>query len=131
LLQADRVDYTNFFRVLGNFATDTEHDGGVGALFQDRASFLTWAERYRHRLRSEGTDDARRRTSMNRINPKFVLRNYLAHNAIVRAVRERDYGEVNRLLRLLSRPFEEHPGMEAYAEPPPDWGRRLAVSCSS
>lgn len=131
LLQADRVDYTNFFRALGNFATDTEHDGGVGGLFHERASFSPWAERYRHRLRSEGTDDARRRTSMNRTNPKFVLRNYLAHNAIVQAVRERDYGEVDRLLRLLSRPFEEHPGMEAYAEPPPEWGRRLAVSCSS
>ncbi|HKJ08237.1 MAG TPA: YdiU family protein [Gammaproteobacteria bacterium] len=131
LLQAHRVDYTNFFRALGDFSTASEHDGPVGDLFPNRAAFLPWAQRYRHRLRSEGSDDARRRKAMNRTNPKFVLRNYLAHDAIVRAVRERDYRQVDRLLQLLIRPFDEHPGMEAYAEPPPDWGRRLAVSCSS
>ena len=42
-----------------------------------------------------------------------------------------DYEELERLLRLLQTPFAEQPEMEHYAAPPPDWGRRLAVSCSS
>ncbi|MGA7802913.1 MAG: YdiU family protein [Gammaproteobacteria bacterium] len=131
LLQQDRVDYTNFFRALGGLGAKTGQHGAVVDLFDDRAAFARWAGRYRERLRAEGSVDALRRTAMNRANPKFVLRNYLAHTAIARAVRERDYSEVDRLLALLRRPFDEHPGMEAYADPPPEWGRRIAVSCSS
>ena len=42
-----------------------------------------------------------------------------------------DYGEIERLLALLSRPFDEQPEMQVYAAPPPEWGRRIVVSCSS
>jgi uncharacterized protein YdiU (UPF0061 family) len=59
-----------------------------------------------------------------------VLRNYLAQVAIQRA-QERDYSEVERLARLLRRPFDEQPELESYAAPPPDWARHIEVSCSS
>jgi uncharacterized protein YdiU (UPF0061 family) len=65
------------------------------------------------------------------VNPKYVLRNYLAENAIRRATDERDFAEIERLRRLLARPFEEQPEMERYAAMPPDWAARLEVSCSS
>jgi uncharacterized protein YdiU (UPF0061 family) len=68
---------------------------------------------------------------MDRVNPKYVLRNYLAQNAITAAVERRDYTEIERLLETLRAPFTEQPGREGYAESPPDWGKRLAVSCSS
>jgi uncharacterized protein YdiU (UPF0061 family) len=64
------------------------------------------------------------------INPKFVLRNYLAEQAI-RAARERDYTELARLHDVLRRPFDEQPDREAYASAPPDWAQTLSVSCSS
>ena len=32
---------------------------------------------------------------------------------------------------LLSKPFDQQPGMEAYAERPPEWGKHLEISCSS
>ena len=67
---------------------------------------------------------------MNSVNPKYVLRNYLAQNAIARA-EGRDYSEIQKLLELLRDPFAEHPGMEEYAAPPPAWGRGLVLSCSS
>jgi uncharacterized protein YdiU (UPF0061 family) len=67
---------------------------------------------------------------MDAANPRYVLRNYLAQQAIEQA-EQGDYGEVDRLLAVLSRPYEEQPGMAAYAAEPPDWGRALAVSCSS
>ena len=67
---------------------------------------------------------------MRAVNPKFVLRNYLAQAAIERA-EGGDYGEIERLLALLSRPFDEQPEMQVYAAPPPEWGRRIVVSCSS
>jgi uncharacterized protein YdiU (UPF0061 family) len=68
---------------------------------------------------------------MDQVNPKYVLRNYLAQNAITAAVERRDYTETERLLETLRAPFTEQPGREGYAESPPDWGKRLAVSCSS
>ena len=67
---------------------------------------------------------------MQAVNPRYVLRNYLAQQAIG-AAEQGDYSEIDRLLSLLSRPFHEHPDSEAYAAEPPDWGRHLEVSCSS
>ena len=77
---------------------------------------------------------------MNRVNPRFVLRNHLAELAIRRARGEsdggapggrRDYSEVARLLGVLSRPFDEQSEHASYAAPPPDWASHLSVSCSS
>jgi serine/tyrosine/threonine adenylyltransferase len=59
------------------------------------------------------------------------LRNYLAQQAITRAEQARDFSEIDRLLALLRAPFAEQPSMAAYAEPPPQWGKELIVSCSS
>ena len=67
---------------------------------------------------------------MNRVNPKYILRNYLAQTAIENA-QKKDFSEIDRLLRLVQDPFSEHPGMEAYAAPPPNWGKHIVVSCSS
>ena len=68
---------------------------------------------------------------MNRVNPKYILRNYLAQIAIDKAVTHRDFSETDRLRGVLSRPFDEQPEMAHYAEPAPEWGKRLVVSCSS
>jgi uncharacterized protein YdiU (UPF0061 family) len=67
---------------------------------------------------------------MNRVNPKYVLRNYLAQAAIEKA-QQKDFAEIDRLLALLQHPYTDQPGMEGYAAPPPNWGKHLSVSCSS
>ncbi|XXF78946.1 YdiU family protein [Myxococcaceae bacterium GXIMD 01537] len=125
------LDYTNFFRSLSRFdSTPGARNEMLRRDFVDLHAFDAWAERYRARLAAEGSVDAERRPRMDAVNPKFVLRNYLAQVAIEKA-HARDFSEVDRLLAVLSRPFDEQPGHEAYAAPPPDWGRHLAVSCSS
>ena len=68
---------------------------------------------------------------MDAVNPKYILRNYLAQNAIEKAEKQRDFSEIDRLLNLLAKPFDEQPGMESYAAAPPDWARQIEVSCSS
>jgi uncharacterized protein YdiU (UPF0061 family) len=126
-----RVDYTRFFRGLGRFDSSTgASNGPLRELFLNAEAFDAWAVDYRTRLLSEGSEDAERRARMDRVNPKYVLRNYLAQTAISRA-QEGSFTEVDRLLAVLSRPFEEHPGHEALAAPSPAWGKHLAVSCSS
>ena len=100
-------------------------------LFLDRPAFDAWATRYAAALRQQGSKDAEREHAMRRLNPKYILRNHLAEIAIRRAADHRDYGEVDRLHRLLMRPFDEQPEHEAYAAEPPDWARQIEVSCSS
>ena len=96
----------------------------------DREAFDAWAARYRARLLAENSDDAERAARMNRVNPKFVLRNHLAETAIQRA-QAGDFNEVQRLLKVLQRPYDEQPEHEADAGFPPDWASHLEVSCSS
>ncbi|HEX7765073.1 MAG TPA: hypothetical protein VF443_00065, partial [Nitrospira sp.] len=86
--------------------------------------------RYAGRLHREKSRDEERHSRMNRVNPRYVLRNYLAQTAIEKA-QQKDYSEVDRLLTLLQDPYSDQPGMEAYAAAPPNWGKHLSVSCSS
>lgn len=138
LLQESHADYTIVFRELSGFVTCTppspskgEGKGeGLRDHFIDRERFDQWAKRYRDRLLSERSRDDERRARMDRMNPRYVLRNYLAQLAIEKA-REGDYSEVDRLLALLSDPYTDKPGLESYAAAPPNWGKHLAVSCSS
>lgn len=131
LMAAGRVDYTIFFRALGGFKSgEGEANDSLRDFFTDRDGFSRWAVRYADRLRAETGRDVDRRARMHQVNPKYVLRNYLAQTAIERA-RQKDYSEIDRLRQLLKDPFAEQPDMDAYAAPPPDWGRQILVSCSS
>jgi uncharacterized protein YdiU (UPF0061 family) len=136
LMHENRVDFTLFFRRLGELRVDvldsdrTEADAPLRDLFLDRPGFDAWAVEYRARLRRENSQDAVRREAMQRVNPKYVLRNYLAQTAIEKA-QNGDFSEVHRLLAVLERPFDEQPENEAYAALPPDWASHLEVSCSS
>jgi uncharacterized protein YdiU (UPF0061 family) len=105
------------------------------ALSEDyRARFAAWLERYVARVREDGVRDAERRAAMNRVNPKYILRNYVAQLAIDRA-EAGDDSVVHELLEVFRKPFDEQPDKERYAEKRPDWARDRAgcsmLSCSS
>ena len=131
LLAQNHVDYTIFLRRLCDFDSGENAPNTLRDLFLDRAAFDAWAARYAAALRQQGPVDAERAAAMRRINPKYILRNHLAEIAIRRAADARDYSEVNRLHALLTRPFDEQPEHETYAAEPPDWARKIEVSCSS
>ena len=131
LLQASHVDFTQFFRKLGMLQVDQpELDAPVRDLFIERAAFDAWATGYRTRLRMENRGDIVRRRAMDAVNPKYVLRNYLAQVAIEKA-QKKDFSEVAKLLAILEHPFDEQHEHESYAALPPDWASHLEVSCSS
>jgi uncharacterized protein YdiU (UPF0061 family) len=130
-MQANRADFTLTFRNLARLSKhDASGDAAVRDLFLDRAAFDAWVKTYRARLAEETRGDAARLEAMNRVNPKFVLRNHLAETAI-RHAKEKDFSEIERLATVLRRPFDEQPEHQAYAALPPDWASSLEVSCSS
>ncbi|MFN3304604.1 MAG: protein adenylyltransferase SelO [Roseateles sp.] len=120
LMAASGADFTITFRRLSRALTDAEP---LRNLFIDRAALDAWLARWRNRT----APDAEAR--MLAVNPAVVLRNHLAEGAI-RAAQAGDFGETDRLLNVLSRPFDE-PENPQDAALPPDWARSLEVSCSS
>jgi uncharacterized protein YdiU (UPF0061 family) len=132
LMQADGRDYTLSLRALSRFRTDKDAvNTTLRNLFIQRERFDRWACDYADLLAREHSDDTHREQEMNRRNPKYILRNYLAQVAIDKAVRDKDYSEIDRLLVCLRKPFSEQSEFAGYANEPPDWARQIEVSCSS
>jgi uncharacterized protein YdiU (UPF0061 family) len=130
LMAQDRVDYTILFRALCSF-TPGQHNHAIRDLFLQREAFDEWAKRYQQRLAKEYSEDPLRQAQMRRVNPKYILRNYMAETAIRKAEDDKDYSEIDRLITLLQSPYDEQPEHEHYAEFPPEWANNIAVSCSS
>ena len=127
LLAQNAVDYTIFWRRLSHAVAEGQFEP-VRDLFADRMTFDAWLLSYSELLALE--DKALAADLMLNSNPKFVLRNHLGEQAI-RAAKGGDFSELATLQRLLERPFDEHPGHEAYADFPPDWASSISISCSS
>ena len=127
LLAQNAVDYTIFWRRLSHAVAEGQFEP-VRDLFADRAAIDAWLLSYSELLALE--DKALAADLMLNSNPKFVLRNHLGEQAI-RAAKGGDFSELATLQRLLERPFDEHPGHEAYADFPPDWASSISISCSS
>ena len=131
LLHRGHSDFTRAFRALAEVRVeDTVAPAQLRDGIHDVAALDAWLPDYRARLRAELSKDEARRAQMNAVNPKFVLRNHLAQRAIEGAERG-DAREIEALLRVLRRPYDEHPEHAAYAEEPPLEARHLSVSCSS
>jgi uncharacterized protein YdiU (UPF0061 family) len=127
LLAAGQLDYTIFWRRLSHAHTPSGRQA-LRDLFLQRDAIDTWLLQYSERLAH--IPPAQAADLMLKTNPKFVLRNHLAEQAIQQAKRK-DFSELATLLRLLESPFDEHPGFEAYADFPPDWASGIEISCSS
>lgn len=147
LLQAAETDMTIFFRNLSMVKSDLDlSDEALRAPLMD--AFYTpkalpvehllqlsvWLRELISAWQASGQSDAQRVAAMNLSNPKYVLRNYLAQQAIDLA-EEGDYRMVRDLQAALKRPYDEQPGKEIYGRKRPDWARDRAgcsmLSCSS
>jgi uncharacterized protein YdiU (UPF0061 family) len=150
LLERVETDMTLFFRQLAHIKTDaaaldkTDDELLVPLLAsyyvpeqltQDyKAQMGAWLRSYIQRLQANPYSDAERVAVMNTVNPKYVLRNYLAQLAIDKA-EQGDFSMVSELLELLRHPYDEQPGRQSFAAKRPDWARQRAgcsmLSCSS
>ena len=141
LLARAEVDMTLFFRGLMDIDPMAPGLASMEHAFYDPAkreaeagAFAAWLAQLAARWADDPLGADERRGRMRLANPRYVLRNYLAQQAIDRA-HEGDLAGVHELLDVMRRPYDDQPGCEAYAARRPDWARQKAgcsmLSCSS
>jgi uncharacterized protein YdiU (UPF0061 family) len=148
ILQLVETDMTIFFRNLATITPATKVDNEstlpeaiCEAYYKPeeitgeyRQRMNGWLQSYTERLRQDNQPDVERQQKMNEINPKYVLRNYLAQLAIDKA-ESGDFSMVGELLDLLRTPYAEQPEKAHFAVKRPEWARNRAgcsmLSCSS
>jgi uncharacterized protein YdiU (UPF0061 family) len=116
-MAANRADFTLTFRRLCDAAAGTEGDAGVRTLFADPGAYDGWAAGWRGRLEKESADGQARAAVMRRVNPLFIPRNHHVEAALDAASKRQDFQPFEDLLEVVSRPFEDRPGLERYAVP--------------
>ncbi len=147
-LQLTETDMTIFFRTLSQLRTTTDlaDDTQLEPLVlpaiylpeeyteELKEKWRSWLLRYQAQLQQEQSNDTQRQTSMNVVNPKYVLRNYMAQLAID-AANAGDYTIINELYELLKTPYADNPEQEKWFAKRPEWARHKVgcsmLSCSS
>ena len=144
-LQLTETDMTIFFR---NLSQVSKEDSVENAFEKVKYSFykveevkdsvydawMYWFTLYINQLKSENQSDSDRKKAMNLVNPKYVLRNYMAQLAIDDADKG-DYSLLNELYEMLLKPYDEQENYRKWFAKRPDWARHKvgcsALSCSS
>lgn len=140
VLQLSETDLTIFYRELGRikkeFTSGCAISTVTNAFYKPEEikkkvilnEWEKWFIKYIDRLKKETISDEERKLAMNKVNPKYVLRNYMAQLAIDTANND-DYSIIDELYRLLKKPYDEQPEMEKWFAKRPDWAR-VKVGCS-
>jgi uncharacterized protein YdiU (UPF0061 family) len=124
IMESEKLDYTNTFRNLTQALTNKitpELDSDIAK---------SWIVSFQERQTAEGLSLDKKVISMNQVNPKFILRNYMAQEAID-AAENNDFSILETLIIILTKPFKEHKEYQNFANKSPAWAKDLEISCSS
>src|SRR6185437_10318309 len=135
LMTSTEIDMTLWFRALAEVDPQAPTLEPMHDAFYDEAkrreaepALADWLARYAARVADDRWSEPERRACMQAANPRYVLRNYLAQQAIDRAT-QGDPAGIHELLAVLRDPYDDQPGREAFARKRPDWARHKA-GCS-
>ena len=144
VLQESETDMTIFFRNLSQFKKEHPEEGiqvVEHAFYEPKAiqgkllaQWNRWFTDYANRLKAEALSNDQRSEQMNKVNPKYVLRNYMAQMAIDKADNG-EYALIEAFYQLLKKPYDEQPESELWFAKRPEWARHKVgcsmLSCSS
>ena len=141
-LQLVETDMTIFFRKLSDVSTEKPDLQYLEKAFYDfenmsdevKNQWELWLKKYAERLKKESLSHQEKKEKMNAINPKYVLRNYMAQ-VVIDAANNEDYTLIDELFQLLKNPYSEQPKQEKWFAKRPEWARHKVgcsmLSCSS
>jgi len=143
-LLISETDMTIFYRLLANYQKGNIDEGLkiVEDAFYNleeihgkkKEKWKEWFNTYDKRLNSELLTDSERQLKMDAVNPKYVLRNYMAQLAIDKA-NEGDYGLIDDMFKMLKNPYSDQPEYKEWFAKRPEWARHKVgcsmLSCSS
>ena len=127
VMAQERVDFTLFFRTISSYNSDRSD---IKKLFKTTCMIDDWLDLYDDRLKLEKCSHEQRVQKLKKINPKYILKNYMLQEAIDKAELG-DFSGVDDLFRLAKDPFSEHPFFERYAKATPKEFSGMKLSCSS
>jgi len=117
MMEEENADFTLVFRRLSQaLRGDSEL---VRNLFKEPTAFDEWEQRWRKRLSQDGIAEDAAAQMMDKVNPIYIPRNHKVEEALTAATDEKNMLPFTELLAVLTNPFEEVTGNEAYAEPAP------------
>jgi serine/tyrosine/threonine adenylyltransferase len=117
-MASNGADFTLTFRQLSNAVLGSQGDDKLRSLFADPGAIEEWLARWRARLAHEDEDPVARQAAMRLANPAFIPRNHVVERAIAAAQNGNDFKPFEDLLTVLSRPYEDQPDFENYADSP-------------
>ncbi|TYA69913.1 protein adenylyltransferase SelO [Seonamhaeicola marinus] len=144
VLHLTETDMTIFFRNLADFKKN-DSSKGLEIIYKAfykpdevvgniEKKWNDWFVKYAERLQQETRSDKERKDTMNQVNPKYVLRNYMAQLAIDDA-NKGNYELIDELFTMLKKPYDEQPKFEKWYAKRPEWARHKVgcsmLSCSS
>ena len=118
------ADFTNTFRDLASGSLPE------ASVFQ-APDFKLWFERWQARLKRQSDSREASRGLMNTHNPAVIPRNHRVEEALAAAVEQADFSVMEKLLAILSRPFQDPPEEAGYHLPPPPSAQPYRTFCGT
>ena len=131
IMHENEADFTLTFRWLCNAAFDKKNNTNLRNLFKDAGAYDNWSESWRSRISRESASPEERVKLMRKVNPAFIPRNHRVEQALNAAVENLDFGPFERLVDVLSSPYEEMKEKDEFMLPPKQGEHVLQTFCGT
>ena len=131
LMEKDKADFTLTFRYLSDSVGEENGNSNFKQQFSSKDKVDSWIVKWKECLKEENRPEKVIRESMLKINPSFIPRNHRVEEAIYEAVNNYDYDYMDRLVQLLSKPYEHQPDNTEYMQPPKKCDENYQTFCGT
>jgi uncharacterized protein YdiU (UPF0061 family) len=117
IMDGQSVDFTKFFHSLSDSLSG--EDQNTKQLFKEPNSIDAWLAQWKVRL-AEEPDTEKSSSMMKRTNPIYIPRNHKVEEALNSATHEQNFSLFEKLVDVLSTPYDKRNGLIDYESTAPD-----------